>query len=66
MENKIDIYKLHNKIKELGISLRELSKLTGISPSHLCSMFKGNRNMTIKKLNIILEATNIKINEILS
>ena len=66
MENKIDINKLYDKIKEMGLSLRDLSKLTGISSSHLCSMFKGNRNMNIKKLNIILNATNIKINEIIS
>lgn len=65
MENKIDVNKLYDRIKEMGISLRELSKLTGISSSHLCSMFKGNRNMSVNKLNIILEATNIKINEII-
>lgn len=64
MEKQIDLELLFDKIKEKNITLIELSKKTGISTPHLSMMFKDKRNMTIKKLNKILKATNIDIEDV--
>ena len=65
MERKINIDLLYKKIKESGISFKELSDKTGISTPHLSMMFKNKRNITIKKLNKILEVTHIDIKDIM-
>lgn len=65
MEKQIDLELLFDKIKEKNITLIELSKKTGISTPHLSMMFKDKRNMTIKKLNKILKATNIDIEDVI-
>lgn len=59
MATKIDIGQLKRMLDDRDISLGKLSKITGISKSHLSLMFNGKRNMTVKKLNLILEACNI-------
>lgn len=64
MERKINVDLLYNKIKERGISFRELSRQTGISTAHLSLMFNDKRNITVKKLNKILEVTHIDIKDI--
>jgi transcriptional regulator with XRE-family HTH domain len=64
METKINIDKLYDKIKESGMSIRQLAAKTGISGPHLSMMFKGKRNMTVKKLNRILGVTHIDIKDI--
>lgn len=64
MEKKININLLYKKIKDSGMSFKELSEKTGISAPHLCLMFKHKRNMTIEKLNKILEATKTDIDEL--
>lgn len=65
MERKINIDLLYSKIKDLNITLRQLSNLTGMSAAHLSMMFSGKRNITIKKLNKILDATKINIKDII-
>lgn len=65
MERKINIDLLYKKIKESGISFKEISDKTGISTPHLSMMFKSKRNITVKKLNKILEATRIDIKDIM-
>lgn len=65
MEKKINIDLLYSKIKESGISFRELSKKTGISASHLSMMFNHKRNITVKKLNKIIEVMKIDVKDIL-
>ena len=64
METKVNIQLLYDKIKEKNISFRQLAGKTGISTSHLSMMFTGKRNMTVKKLNKILEVTGIPIEDI--
>lgn len=65
MERKINVDLLYKKIKESGISFKELSDKTGISTPHLSMMFKNKRNITVKKLNKILEVTHIDIKDIM-
>lgn len=64
MERKINVNLLVDKIKKSGISLHQLSRETGISVSHLSMMFSNKRNITVKKLNKILEVTHINIKDI--
>lgn len=64
MARKINVDLLVDKIKQSGISLHQLSKQTGISVSHLSMMFNNKRNITVKKLNKILEVTHINIKDI--
>ena len=64
MEKQINVDLLYEKIKESGISFRELSEKTGISTPHLSLMFRDKRNITVKKLNKILEVTHINIKDI--
>lgn len=64
MERKINVNLLVDKIKKSGISLHQLSRETGISASHLSMMFSNKRNITVKKLNKILEVTHINIKDI--
>lgn len=66
MERKINIDLLYKKIKDSGISFRELSNKTGISTAHLSMMFMHKRNMTVSKLNKILEVTKIDIKDVSS
>ncbi len=65
MERKINVDLLYEKIKESGISFKELSEKTGISAPHLSMMFRDKRNITVKKLNKILEVTHINIKDIM-
>lgn len=64
MEKKIDVDLLYSKIKEKDIKLNDIANITGISSAHLCLMFKQKRNITVDKLNKIIEATKIDINDI--
>ena len=64
METKVNIDKLHKKIKESGMSIRQLAIKTGMSEPHLSMMFKGKRNMSVRKLNKILEIAQIDIKDI--
>ena len=63
-KQQIDIKLLYEKIKESGLTFKELSDKTGISASHLSFIFSGKRNLTIKKLNLILKATEIDVKDI--
>lgn len=64
MEKKIDVDLLYSKIKQKDIKLSYISAMTGISQPHLCLMFNQKRNITVAKLNKIIEATKIDINDI--
>lgn len=64
MERKINVELLYSKIKDSGISFKELSKKTGISAPHLSMMFNNKRNITVKKLNKILEVMKIDVKDI--
>ena len=64
MEKQIDLELLFDKIKETNMTFKELSQKTGISAPHLSMMFKDKRNMTVKKLNKILKAANINIEDV--
>lgn len=64
MERKINVNLLVDKLKQSGISLHQLARETGISVSHLSMMFSNKRNITVKKLNKILEVTHINIKDI--
>lgn len=44
--------------KAKNMTLSTLTKLTGISRSHLSLMFNGHRNMTLVKMNKLIEAIN--------
>lgn len=66
MERKININVLYDKIKDSGMSFKQLSNKTGISAPHLSMMLKGKRNITVNKLNKILSATKIDIKDILT
>lgn len=43
---------------ESGLSLRELAKLTGMSPSAISRYEDGSRKPTVDTLNVILKALN--------
>lgn len=60
----IDIIK--NKRKELGISQRELAKLTGINNSTISRYEKYQREFPVNDLPIFCKALNLKINEVLN
>lgn len=64
MAQEINLELLHQELKLKGFTFLKLSALTGISAPHLSMMFAGKRNMTIVKLNKILEATGIEIEKI--
>ena len=64
MEKKIDVDLLYSKIKEKDIKLNDIAAMTGISSAHLCLMFNQKRNITVDKLNKIIAATKIDINDI--
>lgn len=64
MEKKVDIDLLYKKIKEKNMSLNSLAKITNISAGYLCMMLNNKRTMTVDRLNKILQATNININDI--
>lgn len=61
---QIDVHLLSEELKRKNITLSKLSELTNISKGHLSMMFNDKRNMSIKKLNKILCATNIKLEDI--
>lgn len=61
---EIDIALLNNQLKCKNITLSKLSKLTNISKAHLSLMLNEKRNMSVKKLNTILEVTNINLKDI--
>lgn len=61
---EIDIELLNKELKHKNITLSELSELTNISKSHLSLMLNDKRNMSVKKLNKILEVTNINLKDI--
>ena len=51
--------------REKGLTLRDLSNITGISVGYLCHLEKGTRkNPSIKKMNSISMALNKSISEI--
>lgn len=60
--------KIEMKLKELrkqkNITLSELSKLTGISKSHLNYIENGVKEPTISVLVLIAKALNVKIDEL--
>lgn len=58
MSVKIKIWEIRNK---KGMSLRELSKRTGISLGALNNYENGKREITIQKLEIIAQALECKI-----
>lgn len=60
---KLDIYIWHKRI-EKGISLNELSKLTGISKSALDNYENEKRYPTIKQLELIAAALDTKISNL--
>lgn len=43
---------------ESGLSLRELAKLTGLSPSAISRYEDGSRQPTVDTLNVLLKALN--------
>ena len=43
---------------ESGLSLRELAKLTGLSPSAISRCEDGSRQPTVDTLNVLLKALN--------
>ena len=45
--------------KEKGISLSELSKLTGISKGHLSSVERGEKDIAFSKMCIIADALKV-------
>lgn len=64
METQIDIDKLKEKLNEKKITYRKLAKMTGISYTHLSLIFAHKRNLSVVKLNIILNATGIDVKDI--
>lgn len=52
------------KIKAKGISLGKLSTLSGISKPMLSLMFNRKRNMSVNKLNKILEVCELTLENI--
>lgn len=64
MATNIDIAKVKQMVEIRQISLGKLSEMTGISKPMLSMMFNGKRNMSISKLNQILEACNISIRDV--
>lgn len=64
MAKQIKVGLLKEVLKEKNISYHMLSRRTGISVSLLSMMFSGKRNITINKLNLILDAASININNI--
>ena len=61
---QIDIDKLKEKLNEKKITYRKLAKMTGISYTHLSLIFAHKRNLSVVKLNIILNATGIDVKDI--
>jgi len=64
MAQKINVGLLKKELSIKNISLRTLSRDTGISLPHLSMMFNGKRNMSIAKLNVILNVAGIDIDNI--
>ena len=56
--------KLKELRKQKNITLSELSKLTGISKSHLNYIENGVKEPTISVLVLIAKALNVKIDEL--
>lgn len=64
MAKQINLKLLKEAIADRNLSYHMVSRRTGISVSLLSLMFNGKRNMTVAKLNMILEATGVNISNI--
>lgn len=61
MENFQTVVK--NILKRRNITVYKLAEITGIERSHLVKILNGQRNITIEKLNLLIEHTNLTSEE---
>lgn len=62
---KVDVEKIRQIAKSYGWNQGEFAQRAGLSQSYLCSLLKGKREMTLRALNPIVEALNIKASDVI-
>ena len=53
--------RLNNRRREMGISLRKLAKMTGLSASFLSQVERGQTNLSLKSLQFISQALSVPL-----
>jgi transcriptional regulator with XRE-family HTH domain len=62
---RVDVEKIRQIAKSYGWSQGEFAERAGLSQSYLCSLLKGKREMTLRALNPIVNALNIKASDVI-